>query len=107
MSVYMTEIVVQTGTYKIYEGMLAMIAVEFYISINVVVDVWMFPVISFLGHTYCLIRFVTNLDDIPDVLIAGLYCPVIIQVFTSYNLSFHIKSLKDFTSCSKPFPTAL
>jgi len=92
MSVYMTEIVVQTGTYKIYEGMLAMIAVEFYISINVVVDVWMFPVISFLGHTYCLIRFVTNLDDIPDVLIAGLYCPVIIQVFTSYNLSFHIKS---------------
>ena len=92
MSVYMTEIVVQTGTYKIYEGMLIMIAIEFYISVNVVVDIWVCPIVSFIGHTYCLIRFNACLEEVSDCLVPGLFCPVFIQAFTSYSLSIHAKS---------------
>jgi len=94
ISVYMTEIVVQNGEYRLYEGFTAMIAFEFYYAIHHVSDIWLFPLASFIGHNYCLIRFYTCLDDINEVIIPCMYVPVVIQCFTCYTLSMHRK--KDF-----------
>jgi len=91
-NVYMTEIIVQSGAYRIYEGYLAMIAFEFYIAIHLVIDVWYFPLTTFLGHTYLIIRFYTWLEDFTDVIIPSLYVPVIMQIFTWYTFNMHKKN---------------
>jgi hypothetical protein len=90
----MVEIVVQSGEYKIYGGFTAMIAFEFYYAIHHVGDIMLFPLASFVGHSYCLIRFYTCLDDVNDIVIPCMYVPVIVQCFTCYTLNMHRK--KDF-----------
>ena len=93
-NVYMTEIVVQNGEYKIYAGFPAMIAIEFYYAIHHVSDIWLFPLTTFVGHSYCLIRFYTCLDDVSEIFIPCMYAPVIMQCFTCYTFNMHRK--KDF-----------
>jgi hypothetical protein len=94
INVYMTEIVVKNGTYKIYEGYLTMIALEFYISTNLVLDIWLFPIVTFLGHSYCIINFHLYLSNIPPILIPCLYVPVVVQAFKSYT--FNMQTKKEF-----------
>jgi hypothetical protein len=71
-----------------------MVALEYYISTNLAVDIWLFPIVTFVGHSYCFIKFHIYFDDVPSILIPGMYVPVIVQIFTSYTLNLHAK--RDF-----------
>lgn len=89
----MTEIVVQNGHYKFYEGYMTFIAIEFFLTYNLVVDIWLCPIAMFVAHTYLLVRFKMYFDT-PDVLIPGLYCPLVFHILTWYLINIHLK--KDF-----------
>jgi hypothetical protein len=90
-SVYLAEIAVVAEDYNIYEGYLAMIAVEFYIANNLVVDMKMFPVCTLIGRLYMVVRFLFSLPVFPIVLLPGFLAPSIVQVFTSINQNMHSK----------------
>lgn len=92
--VYMTEATALSGEYKVYEGLLVMISIEYCFTVTVVVDIWLCPIILFVCHTYTALRFWITLDGIPDVLLPALYLPLLYLTFTCYIINSHIK--KDF-----------
>jgi hypothetical protein len=58
------------------------------------VNVKLFPLATFIGRSYSIVRFFTSLHDIPLTVIPTVFIPILIQAFISYNLDMHLK--KDF-----------
>lgn len=94
VNIHMTEVAVLNVEYKIYEGFMIMIAVEFYISMYLVVNIWLFPVATLIGHSYCAVRYMQVYGVVPKTLFPSLYVPIAIQVFSCYTFDTHTK--RDF-----------
>lgn len=80
--VYMTEVGVSNPYYKLFEGSLACVAFEIFISIGVIVDLQYSPIVILLAHIYCLIRYHTKYEDVPETLVPSFITPVVVHALT-------------------------
>ena len=89
---WMSEVVVQNGEYKVYEGYLTMIAWFFLYTIHVVVDVWIMPFIMLLSHSFALYRFHSCLSYVPTISIPCFLVPIFPFLLWWYKCNLSIKN---------------
>ncbi|CAI2383067.1 unnamed protein product [Moneuplotes crassus] len=92
--VWMCEIVVQNGEYKIYEGCLVLISLYYLITISIVVDLAIMPFIMIGCQVYTLLRFFTCLEDVPQIAVSCYVAPIV--PFTIFCIKLNDFSWKEF-----------
>jgi len=75
--VYCVEIVVQGGTYKVYEAFPTMISIFYLFTIQITVDVWLMPLVMLCSHSFAIFRLFTTLDKVPLKVFPMFYVPIL------------------------------